>query len=312
MKLKRIVITITAFVIGIPMLLILTGIGWYLYSDRTNGSIVSSGKTRDYLLYVPESYDPTRPASLVISMHGTALWPALQRNISNWNDVADEHGFIVVYPGAMGRPQRKWQLSFSPGPGDRLEVHFISDLIDSLEEAYNIDPSRIYIDGLSAGGIMALAVGCLLPNRIAAIAAVVAALPNDYCDDPRPIPLVTFHGTADPIYPYEGGATWAVSEPVESVSSWVSKRARQNECAPIPAEVRVSADVLRQDYRDCTSSLVHYIVDGGGHQWPGGKQFPEWMAGPAVKDIDATRIIWRFFSQHQLNQSSGSVPVDDR
>ena len=161
MRKKRTILTAIGIVVGFLLLLILGGMMWYAVYDRTSGNIVSSGETRDYLLYVPESYDPTTPAPLVISLHGTALWPALQRDISGWNGVADERGFIVVYPGALGRPQRKWRLSFAPGAGDLLEVQYISDLIDSLDEAYNIDTSRIYVDGLSAGGIMALALARL-------------------------------------------------------------------------------------------------------------------------------------------------------
>ncbi|MBP8857704.1 MAG: hypothetical protein KBG60_06770, partial [Anaerolineaceae bacterium] len=71
---------------------------WFLISNRTNGKIVSSGETRRYLLYVPESYDPDKATPLVFNIHGYAQWPANQRDISNWNELADEEGFIVVYP----------------------------------------------------------------------------------------------------------------------------------------------------------------------------------------------------------------------
>ena len=77
-------------------------------ANRTNGTLVSSGEKREYLLYVPESYDRARPTPLVISMHGAGLWGAAQREMSQWNRVADEHGFIVVYPSGAGG---------SPGPG---------------------------------------------------------------------------------------------------------------------------------------------------------------------------------------------------
>ena len=297
---RRLILTAIGIVVGFPLLLILGGATWYALYDRTNGSIVSSGETRDYLVYVPEGYDAARPTPLVISLHGTALWPALQRDISGWNGIADEQGFIVIYPGALGRPQRKWRLSFKPGAGDLLEVRYVSDLIDSLDETYNIDTARIYVDGLSAGGIMALALACQLPHRFAAVAAVAAALPKGYCDDPQPVPLIAFHGTADPLYPFEGGETWAISEPVESVSTWISGRVRQNECDPAPLEIKESTDVLRREYRGCAARLVQYVIEGGGHQWPGGMQFPEWLAGPPARSIDATSVIWRFFADEQL------------
>jgi polyhydroxybutyrate depolymerase len=297
---KRAIFTAIGIVVGLPLLVILGSMTWYAVYDRTNGNIASSGETRDYLLYVPASYEPTEPAPLVMTLHGTALWPALQRDISGWNTLADEYGFIVVYPGATGRPQRKWRLSFTPGAGDLLEVQYISDLIDGLDEAYNIDTARIHMVGLSAGGIMALALACELPDRIAAVAVVAAALPKDYCDDAQPIPLIAFHGTADPIYPFEGGETWAVSEPVESVSKWISGRARQNQCDPVLIEVREFTYVLRREYRGCAARLVHYVIEGGGHQWRGGMQFPEWLGGPVARSIDATSTIWRFFADERL------------
>jgi poly(3-hydroxybutyrate) depolymerase len=101
---RKIVIGAVVFVIGLPVVLVLmAGLSFYVLMsfyalNRTNGSIISSGQKREYLLYVPPSYDRTRQTPLVISMHAAALWPATQREASHWNKVADENGFIVVYP----------------------------------------------------------------------------------------------------------------------------------------------------------------------------------------------------------------------
>ena len=123
----------------------------YHVRNRSNGSIVSSGVEREYLLHVPTSYDRSRPTPLVISMHGGALWPAAQEEISQWNRVADEHGFIVVYPsGVSGHGPRAWRAG--GGPGLMRDVRFISELIDTLKASYNIDLTRIYANGLSNGG----------------------------------------------------------------------------------------------------------------------------------------------------------------
>src|SRR5213592_2325555 len=138
--------------------------------NRTNGRIVSSGQKREYLLYVPRSYDRAKPTPLVISMHGGALWPAAQKGISQWNRVADEHGFIVVYPSGTGVP-KAWHMGAEGKGAEALEasVRFISELIDTLEAAYHIDPTRIYADGYTVGGGMAFAVSCRLSHRIAAV-----------------------------------------------------------------------------------------------------------------------------------------------
>ena len=186
--------------ITLPVVLAATEAISFYVRNRNNGSIVSSGQKREYLLYVPDNYDRTRPTPLVISMHGAGGWPAQQMALSGWNRLADEHGFIVVYPSGRGVP-RVWHL------GLMQDVRFISELIDSLEAAYNIDSTRIYADGLSNGGGMAFVLSCTLSDRIAAVGMVAAAqsLPWSWCTDRRPVPMIAFHGTADPIAPYSGG-----------------------------------------------------------------------------------------------------------
>jgi len=99
MNTRKIVIGAVMIVIGLPVVAVLTaGVSFYasFYAlNRTNGTIVSSGQKREYLLYVSRSYDRTKPTPLVISMHAAALWPATQMETSQWNKVADEHGFIL-------------------------------------------------------------------------------------------------------------------------------------------------------------------------------------------------------------------------
>ena len=99
------------------------------------------------------------------------MWPAQQMNMSHWNQLADEHRFIVVYPSASDVP-RRWHVD--RGAGLMMDVNFISDLIDRLAEAYNIDPVRIYANGLSNGGGMVFVLSCTLSDRIAAVGMVAA------------------------------------------------------------------------------------------------------------------------------------------
>src|SRR5437667_11892482 len=92
MKAKKIVIGVLLAIIGLPVLLVLVVVVSVAVLDRTNGTVVSSGKPRSYLLYVPQSYDRAKPTPLVISMHGAAGWPAQQRNLSGWNRLAESKG----------------------------------------------------------------------------------------------------------------------------------------------------------------------------------------------------------------------------
>jgi polyhydroxybutyrate depolymerase len=190
------------------------------------------------------------------------------------------------------------------GDGLQRDVRFISELIDKLESDYNIDPARIYANGLSNGGGMTFVLSCTLSDRIAAAGLVAAAqtLPWSWCTDRRPVPMIAFHGTADPIVPYNGGTSWNTPDSFPNVSMWAAKWARRNRCGPSPAESAVAPDVTRREYTHCAddASVVLYTIRGGGHSWPGGKPLPEWFVGPTSRSIDATSQMWAFFRAHRL------------
>src|SRR5205807_4279156 len=117
--------------LSLPLLLVLVEAVSFRVANRPNGSFMSSGRKREYLLYVPRSYDRSKPTALVISLHGASLWGAAQKETSQWNRVADEYGFIVVYPsGEGGGGPRVWHEGSEAGPS--RDVRFISELIDTL------------------------------------------------------------------------------------------------------------------------------------------------------------------------------------
>jgi polyhydroxybutyrate depolymerase len=304
MKSRKWVIGVVLVLIGLPVVLVLIEAVSYHVQNRSNGTIVSSGLKREYLVYVPRSYDRTRPTPLVISMHGGAMWPAAQQETSQWNRVADEHGFIVVYPsGVSGRGPRAWRAG--SGPGLLRDVRFISELIDTLRASFNIDPTLIYANGLSNGGGMAFVLSCTLSDRIAAVGVVAPALflPWSACPVRRAVPMIAFHGTADRQVPYNGGTSWVVApRRLPNIPAWTAQWARRNKCGTRPVESAVAADVTRFEYRNCAhdAAVMLYRVEGGGHTWPGGTPLPEWFVGPTSNGVDATRQMWAFFREHQL------------
>lgn len=271
--------------------------------NRSNGVIVSSGEKREYLLHVPPSYDASKPVPLVISLHGAGGWPAQQMEVSGWNRLADREGFIVVYPagiGGFGPPV--WHTGIERRAAS--DVRFISDLIDKLENDYDIDRRRIYVNGLSNGGGMSFVLSCTMSDRIAAVGLVSSAqmLSWTWCTDRRPVPMIAFHGTADPMAPYNSGESWVASVPFLSLPKFVGSWARRNGCAPDASDSRPAADVTRREYTRCAgdAAVVFYTLHGGGHVWPGGAPLPVWFAGPDSRTIDATREMWAFFRAHPL------------
>lgn len=313
MKLKKIIVGAAVVVIGLPLAVILIAIVTISVLDRTNGSVVVSGETREYLLHVPDSYDRAKPTPLVISMHALATWPAQQANLSRWNRLADENGFIVVYPSGSRFP-KMWH-TIDPGPGLERDVRFIAELIDTLRSAYNIDPARIYANGMSNGGGMAFVLSCSLSDQVAAVAMVAAAqaLPPSWCTDTRPVPMIAFHGDADPLVPYEGGPFGDPFNPVKTVfppvRDWVARWAHRNRCAASPVESTIAPDIVRIEYPDCAegAAVRLYTLRGAGHIWPGGKPLPEWRVGPNNNSIDATSQMWAFFREHPLRGAQAAA-----
>ena len=298
-------------VTGVAVLLALVGVAAFYAvfyfpggTSATARTIVSSGRTREYLLHVPRGYDGARPTPLVISLHGAMLWPGSQMHISRWNRVADEHGFLVAYPAGTGAGPRAWFMEGRATPSRMPDVVFVSQLIDALEASYNIDPARIYADGFSNGGGMAFALSCTLADRIAAVGMVSAARSLDWtwCPAHRPVPSIAFHGTADPLVPFDGGRTPAGPDVFPSVRSFTATWARRNGCAPRPVATTFARGVERLEYGSCRgdADVVLFTLEGGGHQWPGGERLPEFLLGPYRRDVDATSEMWAFFREHPL------------
>lgn len=301
MKSRKRVFAAVLLLLSLPLVLASVAALSFHVRNRNNRSIVSSGEKRDYLLYVPKSYDPARPAPLVLSLHGAGGWPVLQKETSGWNRLAERHGFLVAYPsGRRGRGPRVWRVN--RGEGLLEDVRFLADLLDELEEVYNVDPARVYANGISNGGGMTFALSCTLSGRFAAVGMVAAAqtLPWSWCPDPRPVPMIAFHGTADPIVPYEGGTSWIGPVSFPPVPEWTASWARRNRCGPGSVDSTVASDVTRREYSGCAggADVVLFTIHGGGHTWPGGKPFPEWFLGTTSRGVDATGEMWSFFEEH--------------
>lgn len=283
--------------------LILVPLGLYLtfrIAERTNGSLISSGQERRYLLYVPETADLSQPIPLILTLHGFAQWPANQADVSQWNALADAHGFLVVYPAGTGFPKR-WD-AVSPS-AENEDIVFLSDLIDALSSEYPIDPNRIYINGLSNGGGMSFAFSCAFFERVAAFGSVAGTYvtPWQNCEQARPVPAVIFHGDADPIVPFTGGQSGRNNLVLPDIGTWVRQLAEHNACSGSTAEIPTAEGVRGERFENCAADLDYYIVSGGGHTWPGGNPLPKWITGKTSDQLDASTVMWEFFQAHSLN-----------
>ena len=285
---------------ALPALAVVAGAAANYFETRATGSLHG----RDYIVHVPASYDSAKPTALVLSLHGGKTDPAMQMAFSEFNRVADKHGFIVVYPAGLGGALKVWPMRGDRNPPTMPDVLYISALIDRLQASYNIDPSRIYANGVSNGGGMAFVLSCTLSHRIAAVGVVGAAYfqPFEWCRDRTPVPVVAFHGTGDRMARYHGGVHKIVApnHAFPDIPGWMEKWARRNSCDAAPTETRVAPDATRLEYRGCAkdASVVLYTLEGGGHTWPGGMEVPAWLFGPTPRSVDASEAMWEFFRAH--------------
>jgi polyhydroxybutyrate depolymerase len=292
-------------------ILVVIALGIFLFikikewtAEMSTVKLTSSGENRSYQIYVPKSYNPKSPAPLVITLHGYTSKPSDAAYSSRWNRVADKEGLITVYPLGYSTPTYWHIFNFAYGGRSyHTEVQFFSDLIDQLEENYNIDPSRIYINGISMGGGMSYVLGCNLADRIAAVGSVSGTYnyPLEDCKPAKPVPFIAFHGTKDNTVPYEGGFNSAYGITYPPVPGFIRAYADQNQCTDT-VEVPQEGEISSVSYTHCAQNadVDFYTIIGGGHTWPGDTPAatPTW--GYTTQQIDATQLMWQFFKEHPL------------
>lgn len=303
--------------IVLPAIVVMTSAARFHIDNRDQESLwPESASPFGYTVHVPPSYDGSKPAPLVLSFHGAALWGRGQQAISNWDAVADREGFIVAYPsGRVGHGPRVWRVvaprrvafrdAGYQGEVVSVDVGQTRALINMLRASYNIDPNRIYANGLSNGGGMSWLLSCNLSDRIAAVGMVGAAYtaPMDWCADKPPVPAIMFHGTRDEEALYHGGKSWVAPMVFPSIPGVARAWARRNGCSSAYVDSSIAADVVRRSWQNCNGAdVVLYTVLDGGHTWPGGRHTPRWFTGRTTQSIDATATMWEFFRQHELRR----------
>lgn len=267
---------------------------------------------RCYLLYVPAAYDPAQPAPLLVNLHAFSAGPKEQMQLSGSNELAETANIVVVYPQGSSFPQR-WH-TVAPADDPRVDdVQFIRATIADVSRLLAVNPVRVYVMGFSNGGSLAQRLACEAADLVAAVGSVGSPAPNlpGGCQPARPVPLIAFHGTADPISPYEGGvisfpvldgliSTNPTPLTVPPVESWLAAWAERNGCQETGELQGVTAGVIAKRYSGCRegAEVRLYIVDGGGHIWPGGGELPAGVFGPASQAINASQVIWDFFEIH--------------
>jgi polyhydroxybutyrate depolymerase len=266
--------------------------------ETVTAHLASGGLDRTYYLHLPAGYRSHHPAPVVLAFHGHN---GTGKDIEAFSGI-DALGAIAVYP--VGLPgtdgETSWQSAPYAAPGVD-DVRFVSDLLDRLQRTLCVDPNRVYATGKSNGGGFTALLACQLPHRIAAFATVSGAFyPGTArdCATSTPVPLVDFHGTADPVIAYDGGTSHGARLP--AMADWVRGWADHNRCAA-ETSTPIGTDVTELAWHGCAdnSPIRHYRITGGGHTWPGA--VVDSGPGAVTRTVSATAVLWRFFTAHTLS-----------
>jgi polyhydroxybutyrate depolymerase len=221
------------------------------------------------------------------------------------------------YPGGGGGQtggQNPEENRNRPEPPD--DVAFLNQMLDQLALKYSVDTRRIYATGLGDGGFMALRVGCNMADRVAAIAAVGAAMPKTMiCLPARAASALFINGTDDPIVPDNGGTykpgRFHVLSAEDSAKTWAKfdHCGEKPEQAKLPSADKGGKETKTYTYSGCqdNAQVVLYSVKNGGNTWPGGEQYmSEKEVGKTSNALNANDAIWRFLVTKKIAGESGT------
>lgn len=283
-----------------------------------SGSVTNAAGSRRYKLYVPASYDRqsqqrTQRVPLVVMLHGCTQSPDDFAAGTQMNSYAEGTPCLVLYPeqSSSANSSRCWNwfsaIDQQRGQG---EPSIIADMTREIIAAYDVDPARVYVAGLSAGGAMAAIMGSTYPELYAAV-GIHSGLPYAAATDlpsalqamrsgmneaksartqPQPDtrPIIVFHGDRDTtVHPRNGEQLIAQNVPRNAVTSVVSGGA--------PGGLTYTRTIHQSGAG--LPLAEQWLIHGAGHAWSGGSSAGSYteQRGP-----QATQEMMRFFATRPI------------
>lgn len=275
------------------------------------------GRRRTYRIHVPPTYAKDKPAAVVLAFHGGGTDGRTMERFSGFDPLSDKEGFLAVYPDGY---ERNW----NDGRGAKKlkshrenidDVAFVSAILDALAKEYSIDEKRIFATGISNGAIFSHTLAAKLSKRISGIAPVAGGMAPKIAEEfkpERPVAVLIVQSTEDPLVPFEGGKITgpagrdigdhgSIVGTKDALQKWIA----HNGCGEKSAEEKFpdrdpqdGCRATRSTWKGrATVSIIS--VDGGGHTWPGGRQYmDERLIGKVCRDFEGAELIWEFFKSN--------------
>ena len=256
-------------------------------------SIEVDGETREYLIYIPNSYDTIKSVPLLLNFHGFGGSANEFMNDADMRSLAASYSFILVYPqGSSLDGFSHWNACPIGGDNksDADDFGFVEAIIKKVSSQYNIDVERIYSAGYSNGGMMAYGLANYRSDLIAAVASVSGAMLDCIGSTSHPMPVVHLHGTSDGVLPYNGSNDWNSVQ--STLDHWINfNNTTTNPTVSTVNNEGTTIEHYVYDQGDRSVSVEHYKYIGGDHVW----------FSAAFQGRNTSELVWDFVSQFDIN-----------
>ncbi|KAG8462365.1 hypothetical protein KFE25_012185 [Diacronema lutheri] len=279
----------------------------------TAHALVSQGRARRFLLHVPALYasHPHIASPLILEFPGSDDSAERQANRSRLAAASDRFGFLYATLEGVGRflnVERDARAAAS-GPDD---IAYVTDVLATIRARACVDNTRVYATGFSRGARMSSRLASELPAIVAAVGPVAGVRYPRPNNATRAVPIIAFHGLADPINPYDGGgpAYWRTGVP-DAIGRWVA----HNRCEPTPAQQPLSEHVTRVSYSGCAdgADVALVLIANGGHRYPSGclslSRTLDRQFGFCSFEVETNELMFEFFMRHPMPAKTTALPA---
>ncbi len=270
-------------------------------------SFTHDGLARQYLVHVPKRYRADKAMPMLLALHGGGGDADYQSDDAKYGLIgkSEQAGFIAVFPNGTSRFKSgilaTWNAGGCCGAAVKNKVDdvgFLREVISRVERQASVDKGRVFVTGMSNGGLMSYRMACEASDLVRAIAPVAGTDNTLACTPPRPVPVIHFHAADDDHVLFNGGSgKKALSEtnftavPV-NIAKWVAIDRADPKSKRVVSVSGAHCDLHPAKPGGAPVELC--VTDSGGHSWPGGgAQQGRKQPSPA---ISANDLMWQFFS----------------
>lgn len=281
--------------------------------ETTRETVKIDGEDCQFLLRVPESYDPKKPMPLIIAFHGYGDKPGQgdtkagaegMEPVTGLSERAEKDGFIVAYLNGNPKEKNAWnnnQWFFS----NRDDVKFTKTVMDNLSKDLNVDQERIYLVGFSNGASFAHRAAGALADRVAAVADVSGWMTGQEKAEAKGVSMLSIHSKADDAVKFDGRPIWqgVVMKPSQYTTEHYRKINDMPTMAAVAQHTQAAngTQIDTYSYKDPVSKteVKSIFIENEGHVWFGGKANEN-------APVNATDEVLKFFSDKRKVRDAGS------